>query len=116
MMDHPEMVAGLNRYDTDLILACHEKLVAKGGAEGLHCVGFTERGWGLAAKISDGARRAIYPFSVEIMRQLGVITAGELEKLKKYHTEKIYNWTDKEVGYIKPEFEIEKLRNSSSRT
>ena len=108
MMDYPEMVAGARRYDTDLMQICQEKLVAKGGAEGLHCVGFTERGWGMAAKISDGSRRAIYPFSMEILKQLGVVTSSELDQLKQYHNDKIYNWTNKEVGAIKAEFEIEK--------
>lgn len=108
MVDHPEMVAGSNRYDTDVMKVCQEKLIAKGGAEGLHCVGFIERGWGMAAKISDGSRRAIYPFSVEILKQLGVITSSEVERLKQYHNEKIYNWANKEVGSIKAEFEIEK--------
>lgn len=109
MIDHPDMVAGTGRYDYDLMVNCAENMVAKSGAEGLHCMGLSERGWGIAAKIGDGARRALYPFSVEILRQLGVVTAGELEKIKKYHIEKIYNWTDKEVGYIKPDFEIERL-------
>jgi len=108
MIDHPDMVAGAGRYDTDIMKVCKEKLIAKAGAEGLHCVGLAERGWGIAVKISDGARRALYNFSLEMLRQLGVITSEELEKLKDYHQSIIYNWTNKEVGYIKAEFELEK--------
>jgi len=108
MLDHPRMVAGEKRYDTELMQKCREKLIVKGGAEALNCIGFIERGWGLAAKISDGATRAIYPFSVEILRQLGVITTGELEKLAEFHQKALYNWSNKEVGHIKAEFEIKK--------
>jgi len=108
MIDHPDIIAGAKRYDTDIMQACKEKLVAKGGAEGLHCVGFVERGWGMTVKISDGSRRAIAAFSLEMLRQLGVVTSEELEKLQDYHHSIIYNWTNKEVGYIKAEFELEK--------
>jgi L-asparaginase II len=108
MLEHPDMVAGTGRYDYDLMVNCQEKLIAKSGAEGLHCIGLIERGWGIAAKISDGARRALYPFSLEILKQLGLVTSNELTKLKPYQREIIYNWNDKEVGYIKAEFEIER--------
>ncbi len=112
MLDHPGMVAGEGRYDTDLMLTCKEKLIAKGGAEGLHCVGMFERGWGMAAKITDGAKRGIAPFSLDILRQLGIVTSSEIDSLKQYHHEIIYNWRDKEVGYLKPNFELKKINNS----
>jgi len=108
MIAHPDMVAGEKRFDTELMTACQEKLAVKGGAEGLQCIGFLERGWGMAAKINDGSKRAVAPFSLEILKQLGVVTSSELEKLKPFYSEIIYNWTKKEVGVIRPEFEIEK--------
>lgn len=111
MIDHPDMVGGEKRYDTELMTNCREKLIAKAGAEGLHCIGFPERGWGMAVKISDGAIRALYPFDLEALRQLGVVTAGELEKLKGFQQKVIKNWRGKEVGYIKAEFELEKKQD-----
>lgn len=112
MIDYPDMIAGEKRYDTDLMVNCREKLIAKGGAEGLHCVGMFERGWGMAVKIADGAKRGIAPFSLEVLRQLGIVTSSEIESLKQYYSEAIYNWRDKKVGYIKPTFELEKMNNS----
>jgi len=108
MMDHPDVVAGEMRYDTELMTTCREKLIAKAGAEGLHCIGFAERGWGMVVKISDGAIRALYPFSVEALRQLGVITGSELEKLESFHRDIIYNWSKVEVGRIEARFELRK--------
>jgi L-asparaginase II len=108
MLDHPDMVAGEMRYDTELMKNCSEKLIAKGGAEGLHCLGLLERGWGIAAKIADGATRAIYPYSVEVLKQLGIITTGELTRLANFHKKKIFNWTDKEIGSIVADFELTK--------
>lgn len=114
MMDYPDMVAGNMRYDTELMKHCNEKMIAKAGAEGLHCIGFAERGWGMAVKIADGTTRALYPFSVEILRQLGIITGGELEKLASFHIKTYKNWADKEVGYIKADFKLEKTIESNN--
>ncbi len=111
MLDHPDMVAGEKRYDTELMTNCHEKLIAKAGAEGLHCIGFVEKHWGMTVKISDGAIRALYQFSLEALRQLGVVTAEELEKLKYFRHKIIENWSNKKVGYIKAEFDLEKHQN-----
>jgi L-asparaginase II len=108
MIEHPGMIAGDHRYDTDLMKACKEKLIAKGGAEGVHCVGLAERGWGVTSKIIDGARRAHFAFSLEILRQLGVVKPKELGKLKEHQGDILYNWSDKKVGYIKAEFELER--------
>lgn len=111
MIDYPDLIAGKGRYDTELMINCQEKLVAKGGAEGLHCVGMFERGWGMAAKITDGSKRGIAPFSLEILRQIGIVTSSEIESLKRYYNEIIYNWKNIEVGIIKPQFELEKLNS-----
>ncbi|MCP4582816.1 MAG: asparaginase [candidate division Zixibacteria bacterium] len=107
-IEHPDLVAGDHRYDTELMRTCKERLIAKGGAEGLHCVGLPERKWGMTTKVIDGAKRAQYIFSLETLRQLGVVTSEELEKLKEHHGDTLFNWTDKKIGYIKPEFELEK--------
>src|SRR5699024_8662060 len=37
MTEHPEMVGGTDRFDTDLMVTYKKQIVAKGGAEGVHC-------------------------------------------------------------------------------
>lgn len=111
MMENPEMVGGIGRYDTALMNVCHGKVLAKIGAEAMHCVGIVEKGMAMAAKISDGARRAIFPFSLEAIRQLGVIDDVQMESLKEFHTTILRNYRDIEIGYLKPEFELVKIEN-----
>lgn len=61
MRDHPYMVAGTDRFDTDLMQ--RTDLIAKSGAEAVFAAGSPE-GWGVALKISDGASRAVRPAAV----------------------------------------------------
>ncbi len=95
MMAHPELVAGQRRrIDTALMGTYPERVVSKGGAEGVLAMGlppgalaadapFGDGPMGIAAKIEDGnlARRAGDVASVAILRQLGLLDeplAGEL--------------------------------------
>jgi L-asparaginase len=59
MTTHPELVEGPGWPATELMLAL-PGVVAKHGAEGVVCVGFTD-GVGVALKVEDGAYRAILP-------------------------------------------------------
>src|SRR5699024_3544981 len=54
MTEYPEMVAGTKRFDTDLMKGYKGRIVAKGGAEGVHCFGDKEMGIGVAIKVEDG--------------------------------------------------------------
>ena len=75
MRAHPYMVAGTGRFDTRLMEATG--LVAKGGAEGIFAAGSPE-GWGLALKVSDGARRAVAPAVLGALGRRGVRVPREM--------------------------------------
>ncbi len=107
MNSYPEMVGGTNRYDTELMKTCGTKLIAKVGAEGVHCVGILGRGLGMACKITDGNRRALFPFSLEALRQWGMVTLAEFESLSKFHSMILRNYRNLEIGELKPEFKLE---------
>jgi L-asparaginase II len=72
MTAHPELVEGPGRAATEVMLAL-PGAVAKGGAEGLLCVGLPD-GRGLALKAEDGASRATAPAAAGI---LGVSALAE---------------------------------------
>lgn len=88
MMAHPELVAGeRRRIDTALMRAWPKRVVSKGGAEGVLAMGlppgalpgsapFGDGPMGIAVKIEDGnaARRAGDAASVEVLRQLGLVS------------------------------------------
>jgi L-asparaginase II len=95
MLAHPELVAGTrDRLDTSLMKAVPGLLVAKGGAEGLSCVGILPgaRGTGsapsgLAVKIEDGSgfERASWAATTEALAQAGVLGAQALRALSRFH-------------------------------
>ena len=74
MCAHPELVAGPGSIDTELMLL-RDGWVAKYGAEGLLCA--TRDGLGVAAKVEDGAKRALRPALASFLARLG-FDAGEL--------------------------------------
>jgi L-asparaginase II len=69
MCQHPDLVAGIGREDTQLMRAV-PGLVAKGGAEGVHVAAHPD-GRAVAVKVADGSERARVPVLLAAMRSLG---------------------------------------------
>jgi L-asparaginase II len=69
MRAHPFMVAGTERFDTELMEQTH--LLVKGGAEAVLAVGNPE-GWGMVLKVSDGSQRAVQPVALAALEHMGV--------------------------------------------
>lgn len=116
MMENPFMVGGPERLDTRLMEVAHGKLICKGGAEGYEGIGLmpgtlfpNSPGIGIALKIADGdGRPKVRPAVVlEVLRQLGVLTPGELDDLSQFGPSfPIYNWRNILVGRGHPNFEL----------
>lgn len=112
MTSHPEMVAGPGRFDTRLMAATGGRIVVKGGAEGYQGIGLFPNALspgspalGIAIKISDGdlKGRVRPPVVLEILRQLGALSASEMETLADYGPiSPVYNWRELEVGQARP--------------
>src|SRR5699024_5862139 len=98
MTEHPEMVGGTDRFDTDLMVTYKKQIVAKGGAEGVHCFGDRETGLGVAIKVEDGNGRGTSVASMEVLRQLKIGEQGMLEQLGSHKD--ILNTRDNGVGKI----------------
>ncbi|MGB9673326.1 MAG: asparaginase, partial [Anaerolineales bacterium] len=116
MMAHPEMVGGPGRFDTRLMEVTQGKLFSKGGAEGYQGIGIMPNvlgenspGIGIAIKISDGdlKGRAINAISLEVLRQLQVLTTGELETLAEFGP-KVFlrNFRNFTVGVAQPRLNL----------
>jgi L-asparaginase II len=86
MRDHPFMVAGTGRFDTEL-MDCTDLLV-KGGAEAVLAVG-SQEGWGMALKISDGAERAVRPAGLAALAGRGVEVPGPISTMRGLHGEAV---------------------------
>ncbi len=130
MRTHPDMIGGPDNFDTSLMLAAQGRVICKGGAEGFQAFGIMpgairpgSPGYGVAFKVSDGdlkghnfpagdPRGHVRPaVTLEILHQLGVFAAEDLEKLADYGPEfPVENWRKLRVGRASPCFELEKAR------
>jgi len=114
IIEFPEMIGGTrNRLDTELIRAGRGRLISKIGAEGVYTVGVLPcedwpSGLGLALKIADGDdRRARPPAVIDALRQLGVLSANELETLSEYSPTIIRNHRGDQVGEARAAFTLD---------
>lgn len=83
MTQHPELVAGSGKFDTELMRASGGTLISKSGAEGVQCVGKVGEGLALSLKVSDGSDRARSAGAIYTLRQLGWITPTIAENLSE---------------------------------
>ena len=100
MEAHPEMVAGLRRFDTDLMELSGAVLLAKAGAEGVHGVAVPHLKLGLAVKVEDGHDRGYRQVVIELLRRHGALTAKEADALSERHGRTMKNFGGTEVGRL----------------
>lgn len=109
MINYPELIGGTERLDTLMMRAADGKIISKIGAEGVWlCAVLPSEKWksglGIALKIEDGDdKRARAVVSIEILRQLGILSA---EDLTQYSPMPIKNRRGDSVGRIEANFKI----------
>lgn len=108
MIQHPEMVGGTDRFDTDLIKAFDGRVVTKAGAEAVQCIGLVEEGIGIAIKVEDGGVRATSVAAMEVLKQLGLGNEQIYETLKDYVNAPVLNARNDTIGVIKANFVLER--------
>jgi L-asparaginase II len=106
MTSYPQAVGGAQRFNTRLMEATRGRLVAKGGAEGLECMGLPGRGLGLVVKCEDGANRAAGPASIALLEQLGILQESELAQLESLRVPRLRNHAGLEVGRLEAKAEV----------
>lgn len=106
MTGEPQMVAGRNRFNTDLLRAARGKIVAKSGAEGVFCVGVVGEGIGIAVKVDDGSSRPHSAVVTSILKQLGYLDADAERELARYLQPEVRNHRNEVVGRIVPVFTL----------
>jgi L-asparaginase II len=106
MAAFPRAVEGEGRFSTVLMEQTKGRLMAKGGAEGLQCVAWPERGLGLALKCEDGQARAVAPATVAVLEHLGALTPDESEALSESRRPLLHNPAGIEVGALEAQVRI----------
>jgi L-asparaginase II len=128
MLTYPDMIGGPDNFDTNLMQAAQGRVICKGGAEGFQAFGILpgainpgSPGLGVAFKVSDGDLKGHnFPYgdprghvrpavTLEILRQLGVFEAQDLEKVAEFGPGfPVENWRKLKVGWASSCFTLEK--------
>ncbi len=123
MTTHPEMVSSFGEFDCELMQLGQGKIVTKRGAEGFQIIGlmpgvYSENGIGIAFKVTDGdaahmddnlhsSTRVRPAISLEILRQLNVLTEAQIQSLAKFGPTKILkNYAGLITGNSQPAFKL----------
>ncbi|HEU4997037.1 MAG TPA: asparaginase [Gemmatimonadaceae bacterium] len=102
MRTRPFLVGGSDRFDSMLIEESDGRLVAKIGAEGVHCVAILDQGVGAAIKVEDGAQRAQFPALVRLLQLLDALPETLPPRLDEFLKRQIRNTRGEAVGEIRP--------------
>lgn len=106
MTAHPQAVGGPQRFSTRIMEATRGRVVAKGGAEGLECLGVPARGLGLALKCLDGSHRACAPAMMAVLEQLGLLGDAEAETLADLRVPRTRSRAGRDVGRLEATVEV----------
>lgn len=102
MRTRPFLVGGTDRFDTVLSEATDGRVVAKIGAEGVHCLALVDEGVGIAIKVADGAARAQYPAVLRTLQHLDVLPYPLPAPLADWLVRPVRNTRGAHVGEVRP--------------
>ena len=127
MTGHPEMISSFGEFDCELMKAGEGDIVTKRGAEGFQIIGLlpgvlspAAPGIGIAIKVTDGdasrmsmelefSARVRPAVSLEVLNQLGVLSAQKLETLAAFGPVKVVrNHRGIVTGESRPVFALER--------
>ena len=108
MTAHPELVSGTARSDLALMTLGGGDWVTKIGADGVQAIGIRSLGIGIAIKVADGARDALFCAVVEVLRQLGLpgATGPVLPDSEPWLRTRLRNARGRVTGRILPAFTL----------
>lgn len=98
---YPFMIAGTNRYCTDMLQVTAPTIIGKTGAEGIFCMGFTEHKLGVCIKIDDGKMQPQYNVAQALIEASGLFSAERLKTLHAYNQSEIRNFNKLVTGEIR---------------
>ena len=108
MRSHPDLVSGSGRNDEAFMRIGRGDWVSKVGADGVQAIGSCSRQTGLAIKIADGSKPALFAAAVEAMDQLGWLDAQQRQALQPWRAADIRSIKDEQVGLRRPVFTLAK--------
>jgi len=105
-MNHPEMVAGTDGFDTDLMATLKGRAFVKTGAEGVYVIALPELGIGAALKCCDGTTRAAESACATLIESLlqqseSGLSQSEAKTLKRLANPVLENRNGFTVGSVR---------------
>lgn len=110
MRNHPDLISGTGRTEVTIQEAVGHRLVVKGGAEAVFCLGIPDKGLGVAIKVDDGNARTLPPLVTGVLAEVGVLSDDEIQKLADVIQPVLKNYGGTEVGMMKPVFRLKESR------
>ena len=99
MREHPGLVAGPDRFDTDLMEAGGGRILVKCGAEGVLMVLVPDRQLSLIVAVEDGADRGYRLFVIDLLLHLDVLDEAAAEVLSLRHAPRVVkNYAGTDIG------------------
>ena len=102
MTSHPYLIGGTDRFDTRLMEVTRGRLLAKGGAAGVHCTVDRRSGLGLVIKLDSGDGTWIAVAVIAALHQLGWLQADERQALSSFAEPELRNHRRAVVGSVRP--------------
>ncbi len=101
-MAEPFMVAGTDRFCTDVMMALPGRVFVKTGAEGVFCAALPELGLGVALKCDDGGTRAAETVMAAVIDALVPMSAEERGRMAPRLSPPILSRRGAMVGAVRP--------------
>jgi L-asparaginase II len=98
----PVIFGGNDRFDTILLEETDGRVIAKVGAEGVHCALIPDSGVGLAIKVEDGAQRAQHVAVIRVLQRIGALPESLPPRLADLARKPVRNTRNEVVGEIRP--------------
>jgi L-asparaginase II len=97
----PYMVAGRNRYCSEVLALTGKRVMVKTGAEGVFAAALPDLNLGVALKCDDGATRASQVMMTAILSQLGALEESMVEALAHLLRVPLLNCNGATIGEIR---------------
>ena len=97
----PHLFAGTDRFDTIMVQETDGAVIAKLGAEGVHCAAVPSLGIGIAVKVEDGALRAQQMAVLVTLQKLGVLPNELPPRLAEFLHRPVRNTRGERVGEVR---------------
>ena len=98
----PFLFSGTDRFDSVLLEVSGGRILAKVGAEGVHCASVVDEGLGMCVKVEDGAQRAQYSALLRLLQHLGALPDPLPQRLQEFARKPVRNTRNEIVGEVRP--------------